>query len=238
MEIGLQMLVRRDWLDAAGRLVGEHATWSEARAELASRFQLTRPARKVLSILRRVWYAGGELPPPLQARAAALARRLDAESSGIVHALLILRAFPRTREVAAILEEEFRFHERVPARRVAARVMRYFGEDSNLSNALPKVLSTFSEVGYIRRSEAELLRPAATTIERPDLVAWCFECLLEIEGHPLPRKALEASPLLLGRTLHLTHAAVADAHGALELHLTGGREQIITLQRGYAAPAL
>lgn len=237
MQVGLVMRIKREWLDHMPLLVCQNLNWSEAREALLGTYTFPEPSRKIMNALRHTWYGNEDFPPSLHQRAARVFQVVGEKERGVVHGLLLTRAFPFVQAVMEVLHGELQFQESIRVQHLRKQLERRFGVDSSLHEALPKVTATLHEAGVVCKENHTLTRMQGLTFEHPEFVAWCLECLLTFHPHAVKRIDLEDHALLLGHHLHLTQHTVNAAEGVWSLFTSGGREQMLELTRFSQASA-
>ena len=247
--IGLDRLVRLEWLERAAMLAlaGSDATTARRTLaeELAPQFPNARPGArgsldKTIGVLSRTWLRPSQ-------RTAALAReglqwmaRLPRRQHLALHWGMLMAAYPFWGAVARYTGRLLALQGTVGAASVQRRMREQYGERETVARRVRYVLRSFVAWNVLRETNTPgLYAPGVSvSIRRAALVAWLVEAYLT--GAPDRAASIDELrsdpalfPVRIGR---VSTDAVVRARTRLDLVPTGLDSSRIVLAHGPAAP--
>lgn len=213
-KVGLDRVVRLDWLERAVRLSLAGVPPDEARRilrqELRPKFRVLGHARgnsleKTIAILLRVWIAPRDELADLCSRGIALCSVLKGEQRRPLHWGMLLATYPFWRAVATEVGRLSRLQRIVTLASVRRRIQEAYGERSTIHTAVARAIRSMVDWGVIdRHADAHqrqipgLYVPARPTpVDRADVILWLAEALLRSLGRQTASiEHLVASPSL------------------------------------------
>jgi len=242
-QIGLDRLVRFEWLEKTAQLVlagnSEGDIKSILQSDLADAFPGSNPAvrgslDKTVTILMRTWVR----PPAdlafLHQDALELLSWLPRELHLAIHWGMLMAVYPFWGSVAAHVGRLLRLQRVVVASQVQQRVKEQYGERETAARRARYVLRSFVDWGVLEdlprrgeyRSSTEL------HIDQPVLIAWLIEALLWLKPNGLLQFSEVASSagLFPFRMEYVTSEQIATASGRIEVLRQGLNEEMLYLK--------
>lgn len=203
MQIGLDRLIRLDWLarTAALALAGNDANSIKAilREDLKGSFRSERSdvrgsIDKTITILLRTWV----IPPSLfRGEGLELLKRFPRRDHFTIHWGMVMAAYPFWFGVASQVGRLLRLQGTVAAVHVQRRIREQYGERETVSRRTRYVLRSFLDWGVLQETGSKGVYDAGRTlsIDDPQLVAWLTEAALHARANcSAPLKDLLDSP--------------------------------------------
>ncbi|MBN1461888.1 MAG: hypothetical protein JXA57_20345 [Armatimonadetes bacterium] len=188
-QIGIDRLIRLEWLEKAANLVlaGNDRDQSKTilQEQLKGSFR-SKNARvrgsidKTITILLRVWLSVPRAVEHLRIAGLDLHRETPAPHRIALHWGMIMAVYPFWAAVARHVGRHLRLQGTVTAAHVQRRVREEYGERETVSRRVRYVLRSFLNWGVLVEAETQGVYQAAKPIpiEDPRLLAWLLEASL------------------------------------------------------------
>ncbi len=241
MQIGLDRLIRLDWLErtASLALAGNDANSIKAilREDLKGTFRSERSdvrgsIDKTITILLRTWL----IPPsPFREEGLELLKRFPRREHFVIHWGMVMATYPFWSGVAIQVGRLLRLQGTAAAAHVQRRIREQYGERETVSRRTRYVLRSFLDWGVIQETGAKGVYSAEATLAIDDsrLIAWLVEASLYARANgSAPLKDLIDSPSLFPFRIKLIQAeSVRAASPRLDILRHGLDDDLVMLRK-------
>ena len=241
MQIGLDRLIRLDWLErtASLALAGNDANSIKAilREDLKGTFRSERSdvrgsIDKTITILLRTWL----IPPsPFREEGLELLKRFPRREHFVIHWGMVMATYPFWSGVAIQVGRLLRLQGTAAAAHVQRRIREQYGERETVSRRTRYVLRSFLDWGVLQETGSTGVYGAGRTlsIDDPQLVAWLTEAALHARANgSAPLKDLLDSPGLFPfRIKPIQAESVRAASPRLDILRHGLDDDLVMLRK-------
>ena len=205
-QIGLDRLVRLDWLEKASTLALAGNDLKDAKAilqhDLSEHFRSNNmdvrgSVDKTITILLKVWLLPSPLLRPLRADGLEILKLLPKRDRLAVHWGMIMAAYPFWSGVATQVGRLLKLQSTVAASQVQRRVREQYGERETVSRRVRYVLRSYLDWGVLQETGTKGIYSAGATLAVNDsrMIAWLAEAFLHTrDNSSAPLKDLVDSP--------------------------------------------
>lgn len=243
-QIGLDRLVRLDWLEKTATLVlaGNDVNTTKAvlREDLRDSFPRARTTvrgslDKTITILTRVWRSSPGEMDSLRARGLKLLRTLPQDDHVAIHWGMTMAVYPFWAAVATQVGRLLTLQGTAATTQVQRRVKEQYGERETVSRRVRYVLRSYIDWGVLSETDAKgVYRTSqAQVIENPRVVAWLVETYLhtrESACSPI-RDVLQSPAFFPFRLLPVPPGALQSASANLGIVRSGPDDILVMLLR-------
>jgi hypothetical protein len=243
-QIGIDRLVRLEWLEKTASLVLAHndpaAISSILRADLNDYFQTEESTvrgsiDKSITVLLKVWIRVPADLKPLRNSGLDLLREVRRNDRLAVHWGMIMAGYPFWAAVALQVGRLLRLQGTVVAAQVQRRIREQYGERETVSRRVRYVLRSYVDWGVLSetRENGVYSEGLSVGIENPRLIAWLVEALLHTRSSgSAPFKELIDSPCLFPFRFKPVHAdGLLALSPRIELLRHGLNNDLVVLAR-------
>ena len=241
MQIGLDRLIRLDWLErtASLALAGNDVNSIKAilREDLKGTFRSERSdvrgsIDKTITILLRTWL----IPPsPFREEGLELLKRFHRREHFVIHWGMVMAAYPFWSGVAIQVGRLLRLQGTAAAAHVQRRIREQYGERETVSRRTRYVLRSFLDWGVLQETGSTGVYGVGRTlsIDDPQLVAWLTEAALHARANgSAPLKDLLDSPGLFPfRIKPIQAESVRAASPRLDILRHGLDDDLVMLRK-------
>ncbi|GIV04209.1 MAG: hypothetical protein KatS3mg015_3039 [Fimbriimonadales bacterium] len=207
-QIGLDRLVRLEWLEQTAKLVmagnGAGDVKSALKEELQPAFRtygerVRGSLDKTVTILMKIWVRPPRDLHPLQQDGLQLLSRLPREEHIAVHWGMAMAAYPFWGNVAAYVGRLLRLQGAAAASQVQRRVREQYGERETVSRRVRYVLRSFVDWQVLKETPKKGIYTSGLSlaIAHVEVIAWLAEAFLHAHpnGSAAVRTVLDATSL-------------------------------------------
>jgi hypothetical protein len=243
-QIGLDRLVRLDWLKKTASLVlsGNDAKAIKTILQddlkgmfLSSRKDVRGSLDKTITILLKIWLTAPQIIDPLRVEGLELLNRVPRRDHLAVHWGMVTAVYPFWLNVAAQTGRLLRLQGSATAAHVQRRVREQYGERETVSRRTRYVLRSYLDWGVLQETGKKGIYSACPTlsVENQQLIVWLIEAsLLARTNGSAPLRDLFDSPSLFPFSMRRISAEHLTAKSPrLELLRHGLDEDLIMLRR-------
>ncbi|HSW63589.1 MAG TPA: hypothetical protein VLH56_09815 [Dissulfurispiraceae bacterium] len=243
-QIGLDRLVRLDWLEKTSSLV---LTGNEARDikkilqnDLQASFRSSRTdvrgsLDKTITILMKVWLTVPVELEPFRVDGIELLKHIPRREPLAIHWGMLMAVYPFWSGVATQTGRLLRLQDSAAAAHVQRRVREQYGERETVSRAVRRVLRSYLDWGVLQEAGAKGIYSAGATLAIDDsrLIAWLAEASLHARATgSAPLKDLIDSPSFFPFRIKPVHAEnLVAASSRLDLLRLGLDDNLIMLRK-------
>jgi len=242
-QIGLDRLVRLEWLETATRLIMSGSEASEVgavlREELKGAFRSSNPSvrgslDKTITIVMKTWVRPIPELVPLREDGLKLLASLPSRCHAAVHWGMIMAAYPFWGVVAAYVGRLLALQEVISSGQVQRRVREQYGERETAARRARYVLRSFIDWGVLQDGlrAGEYKQGHVLSIDHLELVVWLIEALLHFspEGSVTFREVLTFPGLFPFRIHRMPSGQELASSGRIEVVRHGLDDTILYLK--------
>jgi len=243
-QIGLDRLVRLEWLGKTTRLVLAGNDASEIKdilqSDLSSLLPASNPAvrgslDKTVTVLMKTWVRPPADLSLFQQDGLKLLSQLQREHHIAVHWGMLMAVYPFWGVVASHVGRLLKLQETIVAKQVQRRVKEQYGERETAARRARYVLRSFVDWGVLQDlpRRGEYRKGIEIFVDQPALIAWLTEALLRSKPNgSLPFAEVAGSTSLFPFNVgYLPAEQVAATSGRIEVVRQGFNEEILYLKR-------
>ncbi|HPN36726.1 MAG TPA: hypothetical protein PK843_19650 [bacterium] len=243
-QIGIDRLVRLDWLEKVSFLVLAGNNVKEVKGilqnDLKDLFRSTRTnvrgsLDKTITILLKIWLTSPPLLDALRMEGLDLIKHLPQQDHLVVHWGMVTAVYPFWSGVARHVGRLLRLQGTATAAHVQRRMREQYGERETVSRRTRYALRSYLDWGVIQETGTMGIYSAGTTltVDADRLIAWLVEASLHARAnHSAPLKELIKSPSLFPFRIKPVQAeTIAAASTRLDLVRHGLDDDLILLRK-------
>ena len=242
-QVGLDRLVRLNWLERTARLVlaGNDATAVKEALQESLRGALRSNNTKVrgsldktITVLMKTWVRPPRDLHSLQREGLKLLLHLPREDHIAIHWGMIMAVYPFWGNVAAHVGRLLRLQETAAAGQVQRRVREQYGERETVSRRVRYVLRSFVDWEVLKETPEKGVYTAgrALAVDQAEVVAWLAEAFLHAHpnGAAALRTVLGATSLFPFRLGPISASHLGEVSGRLDVLRHGLDQDLIMLR--------
>ena len=207
-QIGIDRLVRLDWLERTSSLVLAGNTLPDIKTalqnDLCSAFRSGKTEKrgslgKTITILMKVWLTTPHESAALRVAGLELLKRVPRQDRMAIHWGMVMAVYPFWASVASQVGRLLKLQGSAVASQVQRRMREQYGERETVSRRTRYVLRSFVDWGVLRSTEVPGVYEPVPTIAIPEgrLAAWLIEAVvLSRPTGPMTLKTLVESTSL------------------------------------------
>jgi hypothetical protein len=243
-QIGLDRLVRLDWLEKASSLAiaGNDTARVKSifQSDLQGAFRSTNTdvrgsIDKTITILLKIWLTVPSELASLHVDGLELLKRLPQQDHLAIHWGMVMAVYPFWSGVAIQVGRLLRLQGSVAAAQVQRRVREQYGERETVSRRARYAIRSYLDWGVLRETGAKGIYSAGTTLAVEDsrLIPWLVEAaLLARARSSAPLKDLLDSPSLFPFRIKRVHAeSLVSASSRLDILRHGLDDDLVMLRK-------
>lgn len=188
-QIGLDRIIKLDWLEKTAKLILSGNSKGDIKSSLQQDLHgnFNSPAsvkrgslNKTITILMKVWSNGHKELEPLQEQGLELLKKYPDEHHLVIHWGMIMASYPFWSAVAIQTGRLFRLQENIVTANIQRRIREQYGERQTVSRATQRVLRSFVDWNVLKETTELGLYCKGNTIQinDPSLIAWLVEAIL------------------------------------------------------------
>lgn len=205
-QIGLDRLVRLDWLEKTSKLALAGNALKDAKVilqhDLSEHFisdntNVRGSIDKTITILLKVWMIPSPLLRPLCADGLEILKLFPKQDRLAVHWGMIMAAYPFWSVVAIQVGRLLRLQGTIVSSQVQRRVREQYGERETVSRRVRYVLRSYLDWGVLKETGTKGIYSAGATLPVDDsrIIVWLAEAFLHTRDNgSAPLKDLVDSP--------------------------------------------
>lgn len=243
-QVGLDRLVRIDWLERTASLVlagtDDRVIKSTLQEDLGGSFRSSTAdvrgsLNKTITILQRVWGNPPSEIAPLHADGLKLLARFPAREHTPIHWGMLMAAYPFWSSVATQVGRLLTLQGSAAATQVQRRIREQYGERETVARRARYVLRSYLDWRVLQETETPGVYCAAPSlaVSDPDLVSWLTEAAVwaRTDGTAPLRDILEGPSLFPFRLTHVPPERLVSLAPRLELLRHGLDDNLVMLRR-------
>jgi len=244
-QIGLDRLVRLNWLERTANLVlagnDMNAVKAALQEDIGSAFRskntnVRGSLDKTITILMKIWGRSQRDLHPLQREGLELLSHLPREDHIVVHWGMAMAVYPFWGFVAAHVGRLLRLQGTVAASQVQRRAREQYGERETVSRRVRYVLRSFVDWEVLKETSKKGIYVAGLSlaVDRVELIAWLAEAFLHAHpnGSVALRTVLDSTSLFPFRLSHISPVHLVSVSGRLDVRRHGLDQDVIMLRPG------
>ena len=239
-QIGLDRILRVEWLDATAHWVKEGVQKAEIRAKLNKLLESflantgKRGSRdKTITSLMKIWVNVPQRLRPLRDDGLRLLETLDPKQKVAVHWGMCIAVYPFFRDVATVTGRLINVQESAVMAQITRRMVENWGERSTLIRATQRVVRTFVNFDALQETDRKGVYKAANRIKLDtsnELTMWLIESYILSNGAKM--KSLQEvlnHPAFFPFEMHLTVWDIPK-DSRIEIHRHGFDESMVVVR--------
>jgi hypothetical protein len=239
-QIGLDRILRVEWLDATAHWVKESFLKDEIRPKLDKLLESflantgTRGSRdKTITALMKIWVNVPQHLRPLRDDGLRLLDILDTKQKIAVHWGMCIAVYPFFRDIATVTGRLINVQGTAVMAQITRRMVESWGERSTLIRATQRVVRTFVYFGALQETDRKGVYKAANKIKLDnfnELTTWLIESYILSNGNKM--KSLQEvlnHPAFFPFEMHLT-AWDIPKDSRIEIHRHGLDESMVVVR--------
>lgn len=242
-QIGLDRLVRLEWLEQTASLVlagnDDQRTKTALHTSIKGHFRsddsvVRGSIDKTITILLKTWLRVPVELDSLRVVGLELLAHTSRTEHSAVHWGMLMAVYPFWSSVAAQVGRLLRLQGSASAAQVQRRMREQYGERETVARRARYVLRSFVDWGALRETDAKGTYAAgvASVVDSPPLIAWLVEASLHARGSDsAPLGELVASPSLFPFHLATPSITALERTGRLELMRQAVNEDVVMLRQ-------
>jgi len=242
-QIGIDRLVRLDWLEKVSRLLLAGNDAKEIKRilqdDLAGAFRSEKSVRgsidKTITILLKTWVTTPQNQKPLREDGLILLDNLPQQDHAAIHWGMVAAVYPFWLNVALQVGRLLRLQESVTSIQVQRRIREQYGERETVSRRTRYVLRSLLDWHVLRESNEKgmYLAGSKLAVKDPRLIAWLIETsLYSRPNHTAPLGELINSPGLFPfQITSLSPEALLAVSSRLDFVRHSLDESLVTLHK-------
>ena len=244
LQIGIDRLIRSEWLEYTSNLVlagnDENAVKDELEQLLTTAFPSssanTRGSlSKTLTILLKTWVRVRRDIHSLRGAGLELLQAANKTDRPSIHWGMIMAAYPFWGAVAGQTGRLLRLQDNVAASQIQRRLREQYGERETVSRAAQRVIQSFVDWGVLRGTKEKGIYSQGRTysIDDPRLISWLIEASLHARsnGSAAIKDLLDSPSIFPFRLTHVSAEHLVSMSPRLDLLRHGLDDNLVMLRR-------
>jgi len=241
-QIGLDRVVRLDWLEQTAYLVlagnEAHEMKTILQEELSDAFRSSNTdvrgsLDKTITILSRIWASVSGNLHPLREDGLNLLSILPQKDHIAVHWGMTMAVYPFWGSVAAHTGRLLRLQRAAASNQIQRRVREQYGERETVSRRVRYVLRSFIDWGVLKETQVKGTYSQGNRylIEEPKLIAWMMEASLRarVNGSAAINNLLDSPSIFPFRLTRISAEHVASLSPRLNILRHGLDDNLVML---------
>ena len=231
-QIGFDRFIQLDWVAAALKVRAGTATLDELNELLDTAGLGVAARKKTRTVLNRLWLEPRAELAEFASRGIEI-HRVSADDSIVALTWgMAIAMYPFFGKVAELVGRLSSLQGDCAASEVHRRMSEFYGEREGTYRMTNMVLQSQANWGAIERVEKgkRLVRPAASSLTDPKVIAWLVEAVLRYTGKAITISSLQSMAVIYPFRLNQPVGYVLSNCPTLELRADGGNSQTIALR--------
>ncbi len=206
--VGLNLIIKREWIEKAISLLDEDLSDADYRKELDDylAYEIESPTnrRKAREILMRVWVRNAEGAEKLQQEGRRLIRKHSDQVTAISWCMIPL-AYPIFADYARLMGKMLGFQDTVTTGQIKQKMFDEIGERGLIDTATPKVIYLMKELDAVKTVQTGKHVALKCAVRKEDVAAFMIATAMYLEGSSYyPFNSLSEFPLLFPFDYHIS----------------------------------